>query len=288
MLSLFDSRSKVLCLNFRLGGSQLAHLYDFSISLCTNADVVDVIHCVNCGPFFVSLAFQSRVLLGRQAPQEARWVFDSRSQGCRGHWHIEVYQHYGSCHYEANMTVDAFRVPMFDSQTIWSPFQTNLSNPPVLSKLFLRNPCVDYPYLIPCFAQEPPRPRSHGAAATQVHHVSNVDVGTCNNSWILLFCTECLGCGFIVYTFMLLLFNVFQLNCHGVFLICSKKSDFLHSLFQMRQVVPAQTVPSASPSQASNPSNPSNPAASPRTCLGVKWYIYLISLCDHLSIWLRR
>jgi len=31
------------------------------------------------------------------------------------------------------------------------------------------------------------------------------------------------------------------------------------------QVVPAQTVPSASPSQASNPSNPSNPAASPRT-----------------------
>lgn len=151
------------------------------------------------------------------------------------------------------------------------------------------NPFVDYPYLIPsCFAQEPPRPRSHGAAATQVHHVSKVDVGTCNNSWILLLCTEFLGCGFIVYTFMLLLFNVFQLNCHGVFLICSKKSDFLHSLFQMRQVVPAQTVPSASPSQASNPSNPSNPAASPRTCLGVKWYIYLISLCDHLSIWLRR
>ena len=47
-----------------------------------DADVIDAIHRV---PFFLFLVFQSRALLGRQVPQEARWAFDSRNQGCRGH-----------------------------------------------------------------------------------------------------------------------------------------------------------------------------------------------------------
>ena len=181
-----------------------------------------MIHCVNCGPFFVPLAFQSRVLLGRQAPQEARWGFD-RSQGCRGHWHIEVCQHYGPLPWFMSLRSQhdcrCFQGPdVWLKKTIWSPFRTNLFNPPVLSKLFLRNPCVDYPYLIPCFAQEPPRPRSHGAAATQVHHVSNVDVGTCNNSWILLLCTEFLRLWVHCVYIYVIVAHVFQLNCHGVFL----------------------------------------------------------------------